>query len=411
MVLSGSRSGSDALTAAEVEDTSQTANVPVIAEPIARRDVERYVTYHGVLQPRTTVQLAMQVGGRVDELPVDIGDRVDVGDVLMRLDTGDFAAQVRQAEAGLEMATANLERLLRGATAQELTQTRAAVAQAEVQMDNAQTEFDRMERLFQSGSVSRQAYDGAASQLQIAKSQLDSARARLDQVQEGARPEDLAAAEAQVKQAEAALDLARAQLDKATLRAPVAGVISRRGIEVGEMASPGVPLITIVDVDELSLELKAPGRDVVSMASGMTAYVTVEDNASLSFEGRLQRVDVVADPISHLFNLEVRLPNPGEQLRAGFNASARIRVAAAEEVLAAPERAITHRDNQEGFYIVRDGRAIFVPAQFGISDGRAWREIVSAEGVQDGDLIVTVGKEYLTPNMAVRVQVEGSMER
>lgn len=330
----------DGLGATEAADSTRVA---VEVEPVERRNIERYVTYYGMLTPRTTVQLSLQTGGRVQEVPVDVGDRVEIGDVLLRLDTAELSAQVRQAEAGLAQATAHLERLLSGATADELTQARAAVAQAEVQVDNARTEFERTERLFRSGSVSRQAFDAAESHLKLAQSQLDSAKARLAQVQRGAVPEEIAAAEAQVKQAQATLELMQVQLDRATLRSPVRGVISRRSIEAGEMAAPGVPLLTVVDLEELSLPLKAPGQDVVRIKTGAPAEVLIEDDPSLTTVGQIHRVDPVADPQSNLFTIELRLPNPDERLRAGFNASARIPVASAQNVLAVPEKAIDRK--------------------------------------------------------------------
>ena len=378
------------------------ASVPVEAEPVARRDIERYVTYYGVLQPRTTVELTMQVGGRVVALPADVGDRVAAGDALLRLDTLELEAQVRQAEAGYLIAKSSLERLLSGATAEELAQVRAAVAQAEVQYQNAQAEFDRTARLFASGSISRQAYDGAEAQLQIAKSQLDSARARLEQVQRGASAEDIAVAEAQVMQAQAALDLARAQLDKAVLRSPIAGVVSRRSINVGETAAPGSPVFSVADLEELSLRLRALGRDVIYFKTGAPVRVVVEEDPALTFEGRLHRINPVADPVDNLFQVEVRLDNADRRLTAGFFAAAHILVESASNVLAVPERAIVRRPGgEEGVYVVRDGRAVFVPVQFGTGDGRTYREAVS--GLEEGELVVTRGKEYLTDGIPVEV--------
>ncbi len=408
LVLSASLAFGQVSTAADApgNESGEVARVPVIVEPLERRDLARYVTYPGVLQPQTSVQLTMQVGGLVHEAPFDVGDEVEVGDVLLRLDTRDLEAQVRQAQAGHAVAVASLERLLSGATAAELAQARAALAQAEVQHGNAQIEFDRTERLFQSGSVSRQAYDSAASQLEIAKSQLDSAKARLAQVQRGASPEEIAVAEAQVQQAQASLDLAVAQLEKATLRSPVSGVISQRAVQVGETVTPGAPVLTVVDLSELSLSIRALGQDVIRLQEGMSVDVTVEDDPAQRFTGRLHRINPVADLQTNLFPVEVRLTNADGRLRAGFYASAQLQVASAANVLAAPERAIVRRDGVEGIYHVVDGHALFVPVQFGMSDGRAWREVVSAQDLDEGALVITSGKEYVTHDMPVQTRRE-----
>lgn len=188
------------------------------------------------------------------------------------------------------------------------------------------------------------------------------------------------------------------------MKAPVSGVISRRGIEVGELAAPGTPVFTLVDLEELSIHLRAPGHDVIRLRPGMEARIVVEDDPALTLEGRIHRISPVADPQSNLFPVEVRLPNADGALKAGFHVAAQLTVASARDVLAVSERAVARREGQEGVYVVRDGRAVFIPVQFGITDGRAWREIVEAEGLREGDLIITIGKEYVIPGTPVRVQ-------
>lgn len=379
-----------------------TRGVAVEVSPAQTRKLELHVTYHGALRPSRTVQLSLATGGRVAELPVEVGQRVAQGDALLRLETRELEAQLRQAEAGLASARAGLERLLNGASADELAQVRAAVSQAEVQVENARSEFERNEHLYQGGSISRQAYDAARSQVQIAESQLTSVRAQLAQLQRGATAEDLAMAEAQLHQAQAGVDLVAAQLDHAVLRSAIDGVVSRRGIEVGEMASPGTPLFTVVDLSELVMAVRAPGRDVIRLTPEMPVQVVVEDMPSHTLTGRVHRIDPVADPTTNLFSVELRVPNADGELRAGFYASARLTVVSIPNALVVPERAITLWDGQDGVYIVENDRAVFRPLEFGVSDG-SWREVLSGD-IAAGTPVITTGKEYISPNAMVRVR-------
>src|SRR5690606_6255525 len=139
---------------------SPEAEIPVGTARVQRRSISRYVTYHGVLQPQQFVQLALTQGGRVASLPVDVGDRVRAGDVLLQLETDELEAHLRQAEAGVDAAVARLEQLLAGATAEDLRQARASVRQAQVELDNARQEYERVEQLFRVGAVTRQTYEG-----------------------------------------------------------------------------------------------------------------------------------------------------------------------------------------------------------------------------------------------------------
>lgn len=376
---------------------------------ITRRTVERRVTYHGVLEPRTTADLGVKTGGRVAELPVEVGSRVSKGDVLLRLETSELEAQVQQARASLAAARAQLQRLLAGARQEERDQAEAALHQADAELGNAREEFKRSEALFERGGISRQAYDAARSRLQVAEAQLRGARARLEELLAGPRKEDVEAARAQVAQAEAALTLANTRLADATLVAPFDGVVSRREVERGEVVAPGTVLVSLVDLGELKLPVQVGGREVLALEPGLPADVRVDGLPDRTFRGRVHRIDPVADPRSNLFGVEVRVPNPEGLLRAGLPATVEIPVARAPDTLAVPEAALLQQQGQAGVFVVEDGRARFQPVELGLNGGDWW-EVRS--GLEEGDPVVITGKEQLGPGSPVVVTpLEGGERR
>lgn len=384
---------------------SPEAEVPVGAARVERRSISRSVTYHGILQPRQFVQLALTQGGRIADVPVDVGDRVVAGDVLLRLETDELEAHLRQAEAGVDGAVARLEQLLAGATAEDLRQARASVRQAQVELDNARQEFERTEQLFRVGAVTRQTYEGAQARLRAAESAVESATAHLDRVQRGALEHDIAAAEAALHQAEAARDLARIQLDRARLTSPIDGVVTSRSAEPGEIASPGVPVVSVANTDQLRVMVWAPGVDVVRLQEGMPVQITVEDVPDLSFQGHIHRIDPVADVQTNLFRVELRMSNPGGSVRAGLYAAARLPIETVADGLAVPEQAVAQHGGQPGVWVIDDGRARFVPLTFGLSDGH-WRAIVPPAAVEEGQAVITYGREAVGPGSRVRVHEE-----
>lgn len=375
---------------------------PVLVEAvqIVPRMLTERASYHGTLQPRRVVTLTPKASGRVAEIRADVGDRVKAGQVLLRLETTEAEAQVRQAGAAVAAARAQLNRLLAGATPEELEQVRASVRQADLQLEQARAELARIESLYQKGGVSAQTYENTRTQAALAEAALRSAEARLQALEAGAREEDLQAAQAQLLQAEAGLELARTQVANASLEAPFAGVVSQRNAEVGALLSPGAPAFTLADLEEMRVILRLPGREVLSLSAGTPALVRVE-GLDRTFEGRVHRIDPVADPQSNLFGVEIRLANPGQQLRAGLMATVELPLRQVEKALAVPARAVITRGQQRGVYVIEESMARFQPVELGLRDGD-WVEVRS--GVAEGALVVTTGAEFLAPGQPVRLE-------
>ena len=377
-----------------------TLAVAVQAEPVQRRAISQEAVYYGVLEPRTTVRLAPRLAGRVAAVRVRVGDRVKAGQELMQLETAELEVQVQQSEAALAQAQARYERLRAGPTAEELEQARAAVTQAEAQLTQARKELERTDALRRSGAATEQAYDSALSRWQQSEAQLQAARARLESLQAGPNTYDLAAARAEVQRAEAALRMARLQLTQARLLAPVDGTVADVALEVGESASPSAAAVTLVDVEQLRVVIRVPGEDALRLRPQMAVTVQPRALADRTFAGRIQRIDPVADPQSHLFGVEVRVPNQDQQLRAGLDVTVRIPLVSVADALAIPEAAVARWNDQVGVFVVEGDRVRFQPVQLGIGDG-TWRQVLS--GLQEGQQVVTAGKEFLEPGAAVQV--------
>jgi HlyD family secretion protein len=211
----------------------------------------------------TQVRVAPEVGGRVLELAVAEGDRVAAGALIARLDTGDLQIARRRAEAERDQAAAQLRLLQAGSRAEDIRQARAQEdsAQADVQaavseLDAAAADLQRFEALLRSNAGSRKQRDDAATRREIAEARVRSARERargaaegVARLRSGARPEEIAAARARV----AAYDAQIAGLDKnvadAVLKSPVAGIVTAKLIDAGEMAAPGLPVVVVTDLD------------------------------------------------------------------------------------------------------------------------------------------------------------------
>jgi HlyD family secretion protein len=238
------------------------------------------------------LRVSAQIGGRLDRVLVDEGDRVKAGDVLAVIDNRDFRARVASAEAELRLREAELRRVVNGARAQERQEAAAALVEAEAVLQHAITEQQRQHNLLEAGASPRADADAADRAARVARARVDAARERLDLINADAREEDRARAESEVSLARARLDEARAQYDKTFIRSPIDGVILRRLRQSGESVSTQFdsPVVTLANDRVRRVRVDVDETDVADIAMGQPAYVTADAFGERRFPGRVVRV-------------------------------------------------------------------------------------------------------------------------
>jgi HlyD family secretion protein len=211
----------------------------------------------------TEVRVAPQVGGRITEVAFAEGDRVEKGALLARLDTADAELAVRRAEADRDQALAALKLLEAGARGEDVRQARAQaesaqadVRAAEAELEAASADLQRFEALLKASAGSRKQRDDAATRREIAVARVTAARERARAASEGvarlragARAEEIAGARARVGSAEALIATLQKNLADAVLLSPVAGVVTAKLADAGEMLAPRSPVAAITDID------------------------------------------------------------------------------------------------------------------------------------------------------------------
>ena len=198
-----------------------------------------------------SINVSAKVTARVSALLVAEGERVEAGQVLFELDSPEVAAKQQQAEAALAAAQAQADKAEEGTRVEDIRAAEANWRRAQAGSELARSTFQRLERLHTEGVVTRQRRDEARAKAIDAEQQARAARAQYEQAQAGAREQDKSAAQAQVLQAEGAVAEVRAAGDEVRGRAPTAGEVSKRLVEVGELVPAGYPVFTLVDLDRM----------------------------------------------------------------------------------------------------------------------------------------------------------------
>lgn len=196
-----------------------------------------------------SVRVSAKIGGRVTAIEVEAGDRVERGDLLATLFTPEAEARAGQAEAQVDAAGARADMARVGARGEQiraaLAQWQAAVSQAELALETR----SRIESLHTDGVVPTQRRDEAVARAKAAQAQADAAREAYEMARTATRPQELRAAEAQLQQAQSGLNEVQSALAEARQYAPVAGEITTRVVEPGEVVGPGFPLLVITRTD------------------------------------------------------------------------------------------------------------------------------------------------------------------
>jgi membrane fusion protein, multidrug efflux system len=301
----------------------------------------------GEIQAEKNVALAFRIGGRIVERPVNVGDRIAAGQLVARLDP--------QTEQNA------------------LSAAKATLAAARGEVSTARNAFERQEQLMAQGFTTRPRFDQA---LQAQK-----------------------AAQARLEDAEAQFELARDRLAFTELRADVAGVVTGRGAESGEVVQPGQIVVQLARDDGRDAVFNVPARFLEQQAENAVIRVALADSPSVVAVGRVREIGVQADPVTRTFQVRVGLQNPTEAMRLGSTVTGTMELISAA-VVAIPASALTQAGLSPAVWIVDPATSTVSLRNVDILRFDPDQAIIS-QGLEPDDIIVSAGVQALHPGQLV----------
>jgi HlyD family secretion protein len=285
--------------------------------------------------------ISFKVPGRIDELPVEEGQWVAQGALLARLEDADYRQRARIDEAGVRVRESNLALTLAGTREQEVKAAQQTAIDAQADMAQKKLDSDRAERLYAKDEVSAQDRDLAVTALKRAEAVYSADQQRYNEALEGSRKEDIAIAHANLNEARANLGLSRVNLGYTTLRAPSAGVITVRQAELGEVVSPGTPVVTLADLDHVWLRAYVAETDLGRIHWGQDATITTDTYPGKQFHGRVSFISSTAEftpksvqtykeRVTLVYRIKIDIDNPNHELKPGMPADAQVELGAAK---------------------------------------------------------------------------------
>jgi len=280
------------------------------------------------------VDLAPRVSGRIKELHVDVGDTAKAGAVVVVLDSPQLQASLVSAQAALEVARADRDRVY--STRPETIQAkRADVERAQSALTLAQQVYARQTQLLQSGNTPQQRVDEATNNLRAAQKARDAASAELSLVTKGASDEERILADARVKQSEAVLHQTETDVSELTIRAPITGQVTTRVAELGELFNPGSPLLSIVDLADIWLTFNIREDLLSGLKVGDVFEITVPALKGQAIKVRVTAINAqgqyanwratkaTGDFDLRTFEVRAKSVEPNNLLRPGMSSVAR----------------------------------------------------------------------------------------
>jgi len=281
--------------------------------------------------------VSFKVSGRILALPVDEGMTVKPGCLLARLDNDDYQQQVVVDEAVARVRDRQLALGLAGSREQEVEAARQAVLDAQADLEQRKKDFARYQALLEKDEIPAQTRDQAATSVTRAQAAFDRAQQIYGQLKEGTRREELAVDRANLQQADQNLHLSRIRLSYTVLRAPFNGVVLTRQAELGEVVSPGAPIVTLADLDHIWLRIYVPETDLGKVCWGQEVEVRTDTYPDKRYRGRVSSISSEAEftpksvqtekeRVTLVYRVKVDVENPNYALKPGMPADAYIKV-------------------------------------------------------------------------------------
>jgi len=374
--------------------------VPVRTALVEKGEVNSFLKVTGVVEANETVRVTSEIMGQAKEVKVKNGEEVKRGDILITLGDEQIKIQVAQAQATLDSVQASSDKIKSGARPQVIKQAESALLQAKMNRDSVEENYLRMKKLFTEKAISEQQYEQAKNQYEIADVQYQSAQESYELVIEGAAEEDIKSVEAQVRQAKAALDMAKYQLKNTQITAPISGKVTSISVSSGEMISPSIPLLSIIDVSRIFVKVGISEKDISKIKEGQKVSLEIDAFPEEKFRGEVVSKGVAVDQISKALEVKIEILQPETDIPIGVFARGDILVKTNQDALIIPSGALTRKKDGIYVYVIEEGIARQKEVVLGIiQDERV--EIL--KGLSEKEEIVVLGNQELQDGLKVDV--------
>jgi RND family efflux transporter MFP subunit len=354
-----------------------------------RTTIARQVDISGTVISPDQATVSSQVAGVVREAAIELGQEVQPGQVLARLDPQELEFALHRSESLLKQTEAQLN--IDGVTVKEPPPNDqiAAVRLAQAQRDDSRAQLERAIRLSKQGLLAQADMDTAQTRLKV------------DEARYQAAIEDVQSLKASLQDRRAAYALAQKKLADATIRAPVGGRISERLVHPGEYIRENTPVVTIVQMNPLKLRTALQERQAGVIRPGLTVHFRVEAFPEDLFQGKVAFVSPAIDQATRTFTIEAIIDNPQWKLKPGFFAKGFVATQVDEGIIAVPDDAVSTLAGVSSVFVIEKAKVRQQAVTVGTRQGKL---LEIRDGLKGNEVLAVSNLSQLATGVVVEVE-------
>jgi HlyD family secretion protein len=377
-------------------EPQEEAAIPVEVSDVQLGQIDNSLSVIGNVEASKQISVHPKLSGKIESLYVAKGDMVEKGQKLVQLDQSDILNSVKQSQASLQSAQANVS--------QSKERQETDIIQAQQNVDNAQRayndakiNYDRMKTLYEEEAISKQQYEQAESSLKQAESSLEVAQESLATAKSDVNFKTL---QASVNQSQVGLDIARSQLADTLVKAPISGVIATLDPEEGEYVSPQAPIMTIIQMNPLLVKASITEEQLPLMQEGKTFTVLIQ-SIGVEVQGEVTFISPITDQQSRTYPIEITVEDVPDSMKPGMVAKVLLsEKEEQEEQIVIPINAVIQSEGKSYVFVIEEERAVKKEVTIGKENSES---VVITSGLAVGEQIIVKGQLTLKDNTLVRI--------
>jgi RND family efflux transporter MFP subunit len=354
-------SGSEPKKMTPPKESRAPAAVHADVVEVLRGDASRPLVITGTILPAQESNVGAKIAGRIERILVEDGMPVRQGAIIFRMEQRELEMAEKAARAGLAMAEASLR-------------------EATLTLENVTRDKERMARLYETRTISRQKYDDITTAHALALSRIDLAKAHQSE-------------------ADANLNLALQRFRDVVVTAPFSGMVVKKYVNEAEVIGAGVPVIAIMNIDRVKAEVEIPENHLTAVRRGAAVDVALDALSQEVFRSEVSRLNTRVNPQSRSFKAEIDIANPDQRIKPGMFARITIATNIVRNAIVLPSRAVvTDERGNAAVFVVKNDRA----GSRRIRPGLAGDSLIEVrEGLAAGERVVVAGNYGMEENTLI----------
>ena len=374
-----------------VQAKQDTGPLAVRMTEVKAREINRVVETTGTLFPIEEAVISAEIDGKAEEVKFDLGDIVEKGQVLVRINDEEQRYQVQQSEAQLRQSMERLGLKTEGEKIKDVRET-PDVRKARADLTEAEQRFKRTQQLVDQNIGAKSELDQASSRYQAAQAAYDSTvNQTRNLIQE-------------VERFRANMEIQRKRLRDTTVKAPFRAQVKERQVSLGQFVRTNTPLFVLVKTDPMRLRIEVPERMAPWIKINQVVDVSLEAFEGRKFVGKIWRIAPTVDQSKRTFVAEALIDNKAGELKAGSYARAHVPTSKNEKVTVVPQRAIYYVLGSNKAFVVKEG--VIEAREVKLGD-RIDQDVEVLEGLAEGETVATSQMVKLDTGTKVKLAVEG----